>query len=262
MNTFRVSFSMERLAINSLTDAFESRYLANLTETINHITSLGAYAVLDPHNYGRYKGSVITNVNAFGTFWERLATAFKSNSRVVFDTNNEYNSMDQQLVFNLNQAAIDAIRRVGATSQWIWVEGNAWTGAWSWVNTNDNMKGLTDPQNKLVYEMHQYLDSDKSGTHPECVSSTIGVDSVKEATQWLRQNGKVGVIGEFAGGPNEVCKAAVSGLLQYLKANSDVWTGALWWAAGPWWDTYMFSYEPPTGTSYNYYGSTLRQYRL
>lgn len=42
--------------------------------------------------------------------------------------------MDQTLVFNLNQAAIDGIRAAGATSQYILVEGNSWSGAWTWVS--------------------------------------------------------------------------------------------------------------------------------
>jgi endoglucanase len=150
--------------------------------------------------------------------------------------------MDQNLVLNLNQAAINAIRGAGATSQYIFVEGNAWTGAWSWNTTNTNLVALTDPQNKIVYEMHQYLDSDSSGTSATCVSTEIGVQRVIGATNWLRANGKQGVLGEFAGGANSVCQAAVKGLLDHLKANSDVWTGAFWWAGGPWWGNYIFSF--------------------
>jgi endoglucanase len=91
--------------------------------------------------------------------------------------------------------------------------------------------------------MHQYLDSDSSGTHAECVSRTIGVERLKAATEWLRKNKKVGLLGEFAGGDNEVCKTAVKGMLDYMVDNKDVWKGALWWAAGPWWNDYMFSLE-------------------
>jgi hypothetical protein len=40
--------------------------------------------------------------------------------------------MDNTLVGQLNQAAIDGIREVGATTQYIFVEGNAWTGAWQY----------------------------------------------------------------------------------------------------------------------------------
>jgi endoglucanase len=129
-NIFRVAFAMERLVPNTLTNSLESKYLANLTTTINAITNTGAYAVLDPHNYGRYYGNIITDTNAFQSFWNKLATQFKSNSKVIFDTNNEYHDMDQTLVLNLNQAAINGIRAAGATSQYIFVEGNSYTGAW------------------------------------------------------------------------------------------------------------------------------------
>jgi endoglucanase len=98
--------------------------------------------------------------------------------------------------------------------------------------------------------MHQYLDKDGSGTSPDCVSSTIGVERVREATNWLKANNKKGILGETAGGANAQCIAALTGMLKYLQDNSDVWTGWLWWAGGPWWADYMFSIEPPSGTAY------------
>lgn len=250
---------MERLSQQSLTGSFDQAYLTNLTNSVNHITNSGAYAVLDPHNYGRYFGNIITDTAAFRTWWRNLATHFASNPRVVFDTNNEYHTMDQGLVLNLNQAAIDGIRAAGA-DQYIFVEGNQWSGAWSWPDVNDNMKNLVDPRGKIVYQMHQYLDSDSSGTNANCVSGTIGRERLVAATNWLRANGKVGIIGEFAGGANENCRTAVRNMLDYLEANDDVWKGYLWWAAGPWWNTYMFNFEPPSGTGYQYYNSLLKEY--
>ncbi|RHZ70880.1 hypothetical protein CDV55_102795 [Aspergillus turcosus] len=213
------------------------------TYVVNAVTKAGFYAVLDPHNFGRYTAD-------FQTFWRNLAGKFKSNNLVIFDTNNEYHDMDQTLVLNLNQAAINGIRAAGATSQYIFVEGNSYSGAWTWANVNDNMEALTDPQNKIVYEMHQYLDSDGSGTSETCVSTTIGKERVTAATQWLKDNGKVGILGEFAGGVNDQCRTAISGMLEYLAQNTDVWKGALWWAAGPWWGNYMFNMEPPSGAAY------------
>lgn len=168
--------------------------------------------------------------------------------------------MDQTLVLNLNQAAIDGIRAAGATSQYIFVEGNAWTGAWSWTSNNDNMKDLTDTEDKIVYEMHQYLDSDSSGTSETCVSSTIGKERLEAATTWLKDNGKKGFIGEFAGGVNSVCETAVEGMLSYMSDNSDVWMGAEWWSAGPWWGSYMYSLEPTDGPAYSTYLSILEKY--
>jgi endoglucanase len=262
-NVFRVCFSMERLVPNVITGSFDPGYLRNLTDTLNSITNSGAYAIPDPHNYGRYYGKVITSTSDFKTFFTNFAGQLSSNSRILFDSNNEFNTMDQGLVLRLNQAAIDGIRAAGATSQYILVEGNQWSGAWSWNVTNNNMAALTDPQNKIIYQMHQYLDSDSSGTNANCVSADIGVQRVVGATAWLRANGKQGLLGEFAGGPNTQCKAAVTRMLDHLRANSDVWQGALWWAGGPWWGPYMFSFEPAVdgnaaGTGYSYYNDLLR----
>lgn len=87
--------------------------------------------------------------------------------------------------------------------------------------------------------MHQYLDSDGSGTSTTCVSSTIGSERLKAATEWLRANGKKGLLGEYAGAVNPTCQAAVKDMLSYMVKNKDVWQGAVWWAAGPWWGEYV-----------------------
>ena len=47
-------------------------------------------------------------------------------------------------------------------------------------------------------EMHQYLDSDGSGTAETCVSTTIGAERLQAATAWLQQYGFKGFLG-YAG---------------------------------------------------------------
>lgn len=177
--------------------------------------------------------------------------------------------MSSTLVAQLNQAAINGIRAAGATTQYITVEGNAYTGAWTWTTatgtdgkTNaQTMGSLTDSSaNKLIYQMHQYLDSDGSGTSATCVNSTIGSTRLVAATNWLRANGKKGLVGEYAGAVNTVCESAVKDMLSYMDKNSDVWTGALWWAAGPWWADYMFSVEPTSGPAYSEYVPLITAY--
>lgn len=122
------------------------------------------------------------------------------------------------------------------------------------------MVKLTDPSDKLVYEMHQYLDTDGSGTAEACVSGTIGSERVAEATEWLKANGKRGILGETAGGSNAQCIAAVQDMLAHLQENADVWAGWLWWAGGPWWADYMYSMEPPTGTAYTEFLPSIKEY--
>ncbi|KAF1960039.1 endoglucanase precursor [Byssothecium circinans] len=252
VNMFRLNFLMERLTPNKLTAPLDKLYLGNLTEQVNYITSKGAYAMIQPHNYGRFYKEIITDTAGFKTWWKTLAEQYKNNDLVVFDTNNEYHDMDQQLVFNLNQASIDGIREAGATKQYITPEGNSWSGAWTWVSSGNgaSLINLKDPQNKLIYQMHQYLDVDGSGSHAECVSATIFSERLKAATQWLKDNKKQGFLGEFAAGPNAQCLSALQDGMQYLADNKDVWTGAAWWAAGPWWGDYMYSMEPPKGPAW------------
>jgi endoglucanase len=167
-NSFRVNFLMERLVPDQMTGSLNAAYLRNLTETVEGITKLGAYAIIVPHNYGRYYGEIITFTADFGTFWKTVAAEFRDNDKVIFDTNNEFHDESSAIVADLNQAAIDAIRSAGAISQYITVEGNAYTGAWTWTTaqgtdgkTNGETMGtLTDSvDGKLLYQMHQYLDS-------------------------------------------------------------------------------------------------------
>lgn len=161
-----------------------------------------------------------------------------------------------------NQAAINGIRASGATTQLILVEGTcklfqlfffcisltpcpfkAWTGAWTWESSGNAavFGAIQDPNNNVAIEMHQYLDSDGSGTSDQCVNATIGADRLQVATQWLQQNNIKGFLGEIGAGSNPTCISAIQGALCSMQ-QSDVWIGALWWAAGPWWGTVSFDF--------------------
>ncbi|KAF4593384.1 hypothetical protein EYR38_009098 [Pleurotus pulmonarius] len=252
-NTFRVAFKLERLSPDTVGLAspnFDAAYLSGLTETVNYITlTKGAFAIIEPHNYARYYGNVITNYADFSTWWKNLATIFVNNDKVIFDVINEPHSIPATDALALNQAAINGIRSAGAT-QLILVEGTAWTGAWTWISSGNSaaFTSITDPLNNIAIEMHQYLDTDGSGTSPTCVSPTIGAERLQAATAWLQQTGFKGFLGELGAGSNDDCISAVKGALQYMQ-ESGVWIGALWWAAGPWWGDYFQSIEPPNGAS-------------
>jgi cellulose 1,4-beta-cellobiosidase len=165
---------------------------------------------------------------------------------------NEPHTMPTEQWLAAANTALAAIRNAGATNV-VFVPGNAWTGAHSW---NQNyygtpngtvMKGVVDPGNNFVFEVHQYLDGDSSGTSDTCVSTTIGVERLQDFTSWLRTNGYRGFLGEFAGGANTTCDQAVDAMLSFVESNRDVWTGWAWWAAGPWWGDYIFTLEPKDG---------------
>jgi len=115
---------MERLAPTAITGSFDAAYLSGLQNVVSFITAAGAHAILDPHNYGRYYGNIITSTPDFQTFWTNLASEFSSNDKVIFDCNNEFHDMpSNDLVVGLNQACINGVRAAGATTQYIFVEG-------------------------------------------------------------------------------------------------------------------------------------------
>ncbi len=255
MNTFRVGFRWERLQRTAY-GAFDASYFQKLDAIVKYATSKGAYVVLNPHNFARYYGAVIGSVSvpnaAFADLWTKLANQYAGDGRVVFNLVNEPNGMPTEQWVSAANSAIAAIRTSGAKNLVI-VPGNAWTGAHSWFQTfygTPNavaMLGVVDPQNNMLFEAHQYLDADSSGGSNECVSATIGSERLVPFVRWLRENGRRGFIGEFAGGRNTRCYAATEDMLRFMMDSADVLDGWLWWGGGPWWGEYSFTLEPTAG---------------
>ena len=252
MNLMRLPFLWERLQ-PSLNKPFDATELGRLKSFVSTVTASGSTVMLDPHNYARFRGQLIGGsevpIAAFADFWTRLANEFKGNAKVMFGLMNEPHTMATETWVSAANAGIAAIRATGATNT-LSVPGNAWTGAFSW---NDNWYGtpnakamlaITDSGNKLLFEVHQYLDADSSGTKPDCVSNTIGSQRLAGFTAWLRANGQRGLLGEIGAGDNAVCNQAVADALKHLETNADVWSGWVWWAAGPMWGDYFMSLEP------------------
>jgi endoglucanase len=55
---------------------------------------------------------------------------------------------------------------------------------------------VTNPDHsttKLVFDIHKYLDSDGSGTSPECTDNYIS-EAFEPLAQWLRCNGRMALL--------------------------------------------------------------------
>lgn len=226
--------------------------LERMQTVVKAATGKGQVIILDPHDSARYYSKLVGSLDVpnatFASFWAQIATKFKDNPRVWFALVNEpYNVPGDQWLGSAN-AAIAAIRKTGANNL-ILVPGISWTGAHSWVSSGNakTMLGVKDPKNHYIFEVHQYLDADSSGTHPEAVSATVGSERLKAFTLWCRLHHQRGFLGEFAAANNPVALAATDDMLRYMEANRDVWVGYTWWSAGPWWGDYMFTLEPKDG---------------
>jgi endoglucanase len=255
MTEFRIPFLWERLQ-PTLGGPLNEIELGRLDGIVNYALSKNVGVLLDPHNYARYNNGVIGGEvpnTAFADFWSKVADHYKGSLRVDFGLMNEPHDMPTEQWVDAANAAIQAIRATGATNL-IAVPGNAWEGAksWSegWYGTANSaaMLSVVDPGNNIMFEAHQYLDADSSGSDPTCGGAKIGADRMAPFTSWLRANHKKGFLGEFATGSSPICLEAVDNMLKQLDDNADVYMGWTWWGAGPWWGAYPFSIEPAGAT--------------
>ncbi|GBQ45385.1 glycoside hydrolase family 5 protein [Komagataeibacter sucrofermentans] len=251
MNTFRLSVLWERLQ-PTLSGPLDEKELQRVSQFIAYAQAHNASTVLDIHNYGRYRGQEVGSPDvpdaAFADLWARLAQAFGNNTHVLFGLMNEPQQHAADDWKSAVQAAIDAIRKAGGHNL-ILVPGIGWDGAHSFTKLNASaLSQLHDPDNKLLYEVHEYFDTDASGTKPGCIAPDRAVDRLRGFTDWLHANHARGFLGEFGVSRQPECVKLLDPVLSHLRDNADVWAGWTYWAAGPLWGNYMFTLEPDHGT--------------
>lgn len=250
MNVFRISILWERLQ-PELNGPLDGDEISRLQSFIAAANLHGASVIIDLHNYGSYRGAAITTSTAltagFADVWAKLAQRFGDNDDVLFGLMNEPQIDGAAEWQAAVQQVIYAIRKTGAKNR-ILVSGTQWDSAAGFaVVSGDSLGVLKDPSHRLIFEVHEYFDTDSSGTSDSCGDTAQAVARLAPFTQWLRQTGAQGFLGEFAVSRRPECLAVLDGVLHYLRANADVWSGWTYWAAGPAWGDYMFTIEPENG---------------
>jgi endoglucanase len=228
--------------------------LAHITAIVEYARGIGMYVILDPHSYGRMwspeansyqligTSAYVTNAN-FANFWLRLSTVYKNYPNVLYGIMNEPNVQNQTQWKASAVAAINAIRTVTST-QIILIPGTFYTTAATWTNNGNSAvwTGYVDPVGgPFFFEMHQYLDTNYSGTSSECVIG-YGSSVLTAATNWLAANGFKGFLAEFdwyndfgvAGTVSPECISEGTLLLTAMQNNPDQWAGWTWWGSGIW----------------------------
>ena len=253
MSVIRLPFLMERLQ-DGQNGPLNAAEMQRVDDVVSYANAHGMKVVLDAHNFGAAFGHDIgspkTPNAVFADFWGKVAGHFAQNSNVMFGLMNEPHNQTAQDWLASSNAAISAIRGAGANAQEILVSGTHWDGAWTWTSSDNASvigKGIIDPQKNVAFEVHQYLDSDGSGTHTNVVSDTIGVDRLKDATAWAEATGNKLFLGEFAVAQDAQSLHAMDLMLAYVKDHPAAWQGATYWGGGPWWGSYMYSAEPANG---------------
>lgn len=291
----RLPIKWER-AQPTLNGPLDESYMQVVDEAAALAQSLGMTMSLDVHNYTQYKigdtvyyiGDPQVPVSSFGDLWGKLASRYltdavnpSDNTKMIFgNTFTQYDLMNEPIsrvltdkgwmgvtittLANAYQAAIDAIRLVNPKPDLV-IEGLGYSSAYQWLdNGNDILKNLVDPQDKLVFSAHCYLDRDNSGTHyvwAEEVAAgdyldpldlnanppkyapldfNIGVKRLSVFGNWITSNGLRGNIGEIGvAKESDGWLQALDRAFAYLKSQKITCT---YWNSGPWYDAYPYGF--------------------
>ncbi|CAD6440267.1 a4d1e733-b7c2-4844-9ae4-1dad932047d2 [Sclerotinia trifoliorum] len=255
-NIFRLPVGWQYLVNNVLGGTLDSSNFATYDSLVQGCLATGASCIIDIHNYARWNGGIIgqggpTNAQ-FASLWTQLANKYKGNTKVIFGLMNEPHDMPNITTWAASvQAVVTAIRQAGATSNPLLLPGNDYTSAGSFISDGSAaaLSKVTNPDGtttNLIFDVHKYLDSDNSGTNPECVTNNIDNAFAPLAT-WLRANGRQAILTETGGGNVASCETYLCQEVAYLNANSDVYLGYLGWAAGSF-DTNYTLTETPYGS--------------
>lgn len=255
MNIVRLPVLWERLQ-HQLQGDLDSNEMKRLDAVISYAGSKDMRVILDVHNYAAYRGSVLgakgLPTSALGDLWRRLGERYKDHQMVVFGLMNEPNSLPTETWLEAANIAIAEIRRAGANNL-ILVPGNGWSSARDWVGGNygtpnsEVMLKVDDPADNFAYDVHQYFNSDFTGTSADCQSVDIGISTLTPVTEWARQHKQRAFLGEFGVGTSDTCLAALDRIMRFLNENKDVWLGWAYWAGGEWWPADYFTNIQPSG---------------
>lgn len=250
MNAFRLPVLWERLQPVAL-GPLDQTELARVDQSIAGLGGI-AVVIVDLHNYARYRGEMLDGSDAsaarLADVWQRLAMHYRQSPRIAFGLMNEPHDIGGAQWRRTVDRTVAAIRATGSTNLLL-VPGVRWSGGHAWRDGGAEssavaLHGFKDPANHFLFEIHQYLDSNSSGTGNECVDVGIGRRRLAGVTDWLRAERAGAVLGEFGASPNPRCLAALDDLLGFLDANADVWRGWTYWAGGDWWGDYSYSIQP------------------
>jgi endoglucanase len=246
-NVIRLPFRWERLQ-PEIDKPLNSEELLRLKTAVDSAHAVGLCVILDVHNYAKYYEQTLAGQallqNAFINFWLLLAKEFNAPEKTIYGLMNEPIYMPQNEWTALAKRTLTALRTSNNTN-FVMIGGGGWNGLHSWFKVKDGISnadafaGLKDPLNRTIIEVHQYADSDYSGTTNECLPTSHFDGKFIRIQEWAHANQLKLFLGEFGVATSLNCLETLRGFLQ-LMAGSD-WKGWTYWAGGRWWGDYSFA---------------------
>lgn len=267
-------------------------YFSNLVlPLLQTLTEKKYHVILDLHSYMHYSqvgtevagcygdgkcpdGKLITDPKPYVGIWSKLYQAISASGLdekyLMFDLVNEPattedETLTAQQAFDMQVEVIKAIDNLGFTSKYL-VEGVHWSGLHSWqqagnaeIFTRKNLlaSGLSESliDQQLIINVHQYLDSNYSGTHDQCQQNimTTGTDgfNLDQFTDYLKENQFKAIVTETGVGHNQQsCSKPFSDFLSYLRTHAYTsekqygFVGWTIWSTGHGWGNYNLRVKP------------------
>ena len=279
--------------VGTLNLDYYNNYVKPLLETLTHTK---IYTIVDMHAYMRYSkfgeqysgcgmdgpcpdGTLVLDEMAYQSLWGQLIDLIQKDpgidkEYIVIDLMNEPVRIPDDKVFTIQASLINMLREKQFNG-YILVEGNSWSGLHSWTTeqwngqdgqmytnatlftrANFEKAGIID-LSKILINVHQYLDSDYSGTHDNCLQDldTTGPNgfNLNAFVDYLATNQLQAIVTEFGAGRDaSSCAAPLGKFITYMKDNTSKNRGygfAGWtiWATGHGWGDYNLRVKP---TSY------------
>lgn len=245
-NCFRMPYKIERVQPDNFGD-IDGDDAVLFKAKVDYALSLGAYVILDPHNYAAKKiggtdyriGTPQFPTSAYIDHLVKMHVYIgDGGGKILWCLMNEPVGLPQKTWWNSAQAGVNALRLAGFRGD-IQIPGTGFTGAHSWVSGGNAAYALniTDPLDYYSFDVHQYFDDNNAGDEGTCI---IGSDSrLNAVTSWATSNSKKLFLGEFAAGDpsvsgQEACDPVLADAIEILYDNS-CWVGGAGWGYGDRW---------------------------
>lgn len=247
-NVIRLPFRWERLQ-PSLDAPLDAGEVGRIRSTVSAAKAQGLCVLLDMHNFAKYydnklgdKGSLDA---AFIKSWLLIAKEFADPTETMFGLMNEPANMPLIDWAALAKQTLKALRDAKATNI-VLVSGGRWSGVHDWfagllASNASEFDDLQDPLNRAILEVHQYTDTDYSGTHTNltgagCLPPDHFNSRFQRISDWAIEHNQQLFLGEFGVPSSPECIASLTRLLELTQ--SPPWRGWTYWAAGRWWGNY------------------------
>ncbi|OCH94715.1 endoglucanase [Obba rivulosa] len=251
-NLYRIPFAWQ-LMTPTLGGTIDSNFFSTYDTTVQAALNSGpnVYVIVDLHNYARWNGEIIgqggpTNAQ-FASIWTQIAAQYGTNERIIFGIMNEPHDLPSVETWSDTLQYVVTQVRAAGSQNFLLLPGSSYSSAQTFpTEAGPYLVTITDPlgsNDKLIFDVHKYLDSDNSGTHADCV--TNNVDVLTTLVQFLQENGnRQAILSETGGGNTASCETDLGQELAYVSSAYPTLIGFSIWAAGAFDTTYVLTVTP------------------